>query len=261
MPKRPDFILQITVRNIEDFSPDAVVKSPRTFRPVDVLTACKNLEVTVAKGTPELALSLTQFILMDYFALAHSTGLYNRQIKLWESFPRIQTVEIYQTKRGIFGNNAIPEFDIIFLDSKKRPIIAAHFLKPAITSEKVDYLRSFREFIKRASLYQNICGLFVCFTSPFSEKVVDLVLKETGAGKDITARYESKLPKTDATINLLEMESNTYFDPSTQSNLHKIHLLHPKLVKKKAGNQMMPAVNFSDALMPEGESELSETEN
>ncbi len=256
MPKRPDFILQITVRNIEDFSPDAVVKSPRTFRPVDVQTACRNLELAVAKGTPELALSLTQFILMDYFAIAHSTGLYNRQIKLWESIPRIQTVEIYQTKRGIFGNNPIPEFDIIFLDNKKRPVLAAYFLKPSITSEKVDYLRSFREFVKRASLYQNICGLFVCFTSPFSEKVVELVMKETNASKDIIARYESKLTKPEATINLLEMDSSTYFDPTTQTNLHKINLLHPRISKKKAGNQAMPAVNFSDQI----DNELSETE-
>ena len=235
MPKRPDFILQISVRNIEDFSPEAIVKSPRTFRPIDVQNACKNLAFTVPAGTPPIAMSLAHYAAIDFFALAHSTGLYNRQIKLWEALAKTQTIEIYQAQKGLFSSEKLPEFDIALQDHKKRTTALATFAKSQNNGDKFDYLKSTREFLKRASMVQGIQGIFICYPNPFPANVLEFVKKETNA-QDTVARFESLHQKLGIPLNVLELDHATIFNPSDpEQKLHKIRLVHPDLHKKRPG--------------------------
>jgi hypothetical protein len=243
MPKRPDFTLRISIRNIEDFSPEAIVRSPRTFRPVDVQNACKNLAVDIPKGTPSVASALATYIIFDFFAFAHSSGLFNRQIKLWEALTKTQSIEISQKDKGMFSKEKLPEFDISFLDHKKRCIVFAHFAAPVGTGLNFDYAKSCTEFLRRASAMQGLSGVFLCYPNPFPQKVVDYVKKETNAA-DAIARYESIMPKLGVPINLLELEGTPIFNPSEQIQTHKIRLVHPDLNKKKPGGPKIPGANL-----------------
>lgn len=240
MPKRPDFILKISVRNIEDFSPDAVVKSPRTFRPVDVQNACLNVSIEASPGTPAPILALARYAAIDFFAQAHGTGLYNRQQKLWEALARVVSIEVYQLRKGIFSSEKIPEFDFSFMDYRQRVVALMHFASPANTGAPHDYLKSTNAFIQRASQVQGITGVFLSFHSPFPPKVLEFIRRDTNAIASTTARFESIMPKLDVPINLLEIDRSPVFDPSTQAEFHKIRLIHPDLSKKKLGSSPAP---------------------
>ncbi len=243
MPRRPDFILEISIRNIEDFSPDAIAKSPRTFRPIDVQNACRNLSIKAPGGTPAAALALAHYIAIDFFMLAHSTGLYNRQIKLWESLAKTSAIEIHQKRKGIFSSEKLPEFDLYFFDHKKRPMIAAHYAQAHHSSIKFDYLKSCKEFFKRVSAVQGLNGVFVSFPGPFPEKVLDFIRKQTNANNSI-AKYESVFPGLGLPVNMLELEQNLKFDPESQMQSHKIRLVHPDLGRKKSGSTI-PGMSMS----------------
>lgn len=260
MPKRPDFILQISIRNIEDFSPGAIIRSPRTFRPMDVQNACANLNLEASKGTPEKVLTVANYILSEYFALSHSSGLYNRQIKLWEAITRTSKIDVFQASKGFFfSSEKQSDFDLMFIDHKNRPIILAHFLLPEAAGDKFDYLNSYREFIKRASQYQGLHGLFLCYPSPFPAKLLEHIKKETNA-RDAIARYESLLPKLGISINLIEVDRTPIYNPAEQAESHKIRLVHPDLTKKKLGSQhAMPGADMSklDQGLPEDDEELN----
>lgn len=249
MPRRPDFTLRISLRNIEDFSPDGIVKSPRTFRPQDVQNACRNVALAAEKEVPPTVMALAHYVAIDFFALAHATGLYNRQIKLWEGLSKTQSIETQQMSKGLFSKEKLPEFDILFLDHKKRNIAAAHFAAPSESGGNFDYMKATREFLKRVSAYTGVTGIFLCFPSPFPEKVLDFVRKETNANDSI-ARYESLVPKLGIPINLLEMDHSPVFHPGEQTQTQKIRLIHPDLGKKK-NTPGIPAADMSQLDSPD----------
>jgi hypothetical protein len=237
MPKRPDFILQISIRNIEDFSPAAIVKSPRTFRPMDVQNACKNIALVPTKDTPSIVTAFAHYIMLDFFAHAHATGLYNRQIKLWESLTRTISIEVEQATKGLFGQEKLPEYDFVLYDQKRRPIVFAHMAMPAASGDNFDYLKSAKEFLRRTSQMQGLVGLFVCFPSPFPTKVLESIRKEINA-TDSVARFEAVLPKLGIPLNLVEIERSPVYNPSTKTDMQKLRLVHPDLSKKKLGSAM-----------------------
>jgi hypothetical protein len=243
MPKRPDFILRISIRNIEDFSPAAIVRSPRTSRPIDVQNACANLLLAVPPETPANALALARYIIFDFFALAHASGLFNRQIKTWEAFSKISAVEIRQASKGIFGQGKTSEFDLTFLDHKNRPTLLAHLAMPTEAGANYDYSKVAREFLKRASMYQGLSGIFLCYPRPFPQKVLDFIRKETNASDSIS-RFESIFPKLGVSVNLLEIDRSPVYNPTEKTEMQKLRLIHPDLSKKQFGNAPIPAVDL-----------------
>ena len=189
MPRRPEFILSISIRNIEDFSPEAIVKSPRTFRPQDVQNACRNILLQPQKDTPEVALAVAHFVAIDFLAFAHSTGLFNRQIKLWENLSRTQKVEVHQMSKGLFSKEKLSQFDFAFLDHKGRTTALARYAAPE-QGGSFDYLRDCREFLQRAAKYTGLSGIFLCYPNPFPQNVLDFIKKETNSSNPL-AKYES----------------------------------------------------------------------
>lgn len=243
MPSRPDFILPISIQNIEDFSPEAIVKSPRTFRPQDVLNACRNVAITPPKGTPAEVLAIAQFVAIDFIALAHSTGLFNRQIKLWEALARTQKVEVHQMSKGIFNKTKLPQFDFSCIDQKGRCIAMARYAAAEQSGQNLDYLRDCREFFKRAEGITGLAGVFVSYPSPFAKNVLEFIRKETNASDSI-ARFESILPKLAVPVNLVEFSRSAIYDPTAGAERHSLRLVHPDLSKKKLGPGNVQALSL-----------------
>ena len=243
MPSRPDFILPISIQNIEDFSPEAIIKSPRTFRPQDVLNACRNVAITPPKDTPAEVLAIAQFVAIDFIALAHSTGLYNRQIKLWEALARTQKVEVHQMSKGVFNKTKLPQFDFACIDHKGRTIALARYAAAEQSGQNMDYLRDCREFFKRAEGNTYLAGVFVCYPAPFAKNVLDFIRKETNA-TDSLARFESVLPKLAVPVNLVEFSRSVVYDPTAGADRHALRLVHPDLSKKKLSASPVQALSL-----------------
>lgn len=262
MPQKADFILRFTLQNIEDFSPDAIARSPRNFRPGDLINACNNvvLEV-VGKDPPQHMSSMARYLAIDFFALAHGSGLYNRQTKLWEGLAKTATIQFFVKKTGLVHKTELPEFDMLLFDRKDRVIAVAHYTAPVANGDKHDYVGAFKEFLKRVKLRQgrqrqNALGIFLCYPAPFPEKVKELVMKETFA-QDPVRKYESVLPSLGIPIDLFEMDLVATKSPSGSSH-HAIRLVHPDLSRKKSwtagGNRAVTMEMEDELIQPEGAS-------
>lgn len=230
MPKRPDYTLRIELKNIEDFSPDAVTHSPRTFRPADVGAACANIKIE--GSSPTLIRSLAQFLAVEFFALAHGTGLYNRQLKLWTGLAKIATVEVYFDHKGIFTKEVLPSFKLLARDKKGRLITLLRYVCP-VAGSTINYMEQLKLLLKSTSQeHQAMLGLFFACPAPFPPEVLEYTRKETNAA-DALARFESVHPKLGIPINLVEVDANTTSLPDGQK-IAEVRLVHPDVQRGTA---------------------------
>ncbi|MBY0548970.1 MAG: hypothetical protein K2W95_16985 [Candidatus Obscuribacterales bacterium] len=233
MPQKPDFTLKFSLQNIEDFSPDAIARSPRSFRPGDLVNACNNVVLTAeGKIAPEHILSIAKFVTVDFFAMAHGSGLYNRQPKLWEALAKTATAQVFMARKGFLQKEQTAEFDLLLQDHKGRTTVVLHYSAPDPPGAQHDYLRAFKEFVKRTKLRQGTVGIFLCYPAPFPEPVRAYILKETNA-QDPVQRYESILPLLGIPIDLFEVDSTAAVSRSDRAK-NSVRLIHPDLSRKKS---------------------------
>mgnify|MGYP003384822549 FL=1 len=255
MPQKADFTLKFSLANIEDFSLDAIARSPRNFRPGDLVNACNNVVIEcVEQKTPAHIVAMAKFLTVDFFAIAHGTGLYNRQIKLWEALAKTASIQVLMQKRGFLQKEELPDFDMLLLDPKGRTLAVSHYSAPFPAGVEHDYLRSFKEFVKRTKLRQGLSGVFLCYPAPFPESVLVYVGKEVNV-RDPLQRYESVLPALGVPIDLFEIDALCGFAPGLPSaSAQQIRLVHPDLSKKKSWSSSPVRSSSSD--FSSGEEEL-----
>lgn len=257
MARKPEFSLQISIVDTEEICPVSIVKSPRTFRPQDLAFACANLSFAGKEKVPKSLLAIVQFVVSGYFQLAHTSGLYNRQIKLWESIAKIKSVEIYQQEQGLFLKSKKPEYHIVFLDHKKRPVVLAYHVNSFESSSA--YLKGFKDFIRQIGQAQVLEGLFVSCPRPFPAPALEYVRKETRS-KDKIASYESIFPKFGIPMNLLELESSPIIsDDNTET--YPVHLILPDLSKRKLGPDSPVTFQSSNLAQLSGKQEQNESQS
>lgn len=241
MPKNPNFILEVSIRISEAFTLDSIVRCPRTFKPKDVLGACQNNEIVQrSPEVPRSVLSLSTFIMTDFFALAHATGLYNRQKQLWESLSKVTTIHVFQLTTGLMNKKALGIYDLIFQDYKGKPLLVANLVEPDSLKDRSLCLGSLKSFIGRAQRKAGIAGVFASFPSPFPLTVLDFV-KGAVNSADPIARYESILPSLHVPINLLEMTAPEGASPEVDEGESdepteglSFQLVHPNLKKNRS---------------------------
>lgn len=214
------------------FTLNSVVGSPRTSTPLDVKTACENLSVDpLGEEAPTIVRDAVHFMVTDFFALAHRTGLYNRQRGLWEALARIAKVEVFRLKQGIFQKTELPQLDVHLNDSKNRTLIFMHMVEPQAYDENWhEDERRLKEIVKtvqqRAEKLKGttgaLQGAFLCFPRPFPEIVLNNVQKMTSAS-DPVGRYESLLPEPLLIpLNLIDVDRKG-----------TVRLVHPHLEPRK----------------------------
>jgi hypothetical protein len=240
MPRKANFIFEVRIRISEAFTLDTIVRNPRTFKPKDVHNACQNNEVTVTHGAPPPeVISLATYVMTDFFAMSHATGLYNRQKALWESLSKVNSIHVNQLSSGLIHKSALSIFDFSFLDYKGKPLILASLVTKLPDKKKgVDVLRA---FISRCS-GKNVAGILYCFAAPVPTDVVDYVRRATHAD-DPVGKYESIMPGLNKPFDLLEMDEANMVadsqDSADESELRTVfQLIHPDLKKKGPAGEL-----------------------
>jgi len=244
MPPKANFIFEVRTRISEAFTLDSIVRSPRTFKPKDVHSACQNTELVVTHGEPSSeVVNLATYVMTDFFAMAHATGLYNRQKTLWESLSKVNSVQVKQLSSGVFNKQPLSIFDFSFLDYKNKTLLLASLVgKVPAQSNALGQLKS---FVSRAS---GKCGagVLVFFPAPIPLEVIEFVQKQTHT-EDPVGRYESIMPGINRPFDLLEMnDSNLLAGSEAAANCDSeyrtvFQLMHPDLKKKSLGFVGLPA--------------------
>lgn len=203
----------------EAYNHGTVTQSPRTATARDLESACANLEITADAGIPYFVKDFAWFLLCNYFVEAHQSGLYNRQIKLWESLSKVTELQCKTLEKGFISKTKLPVHEIAVLTQNKQPVVMALYIEPSYRSHgsaggsDSAYLDLVRNFLARVAKVQarlgaqGIKGIFIIAPAPFPDELLRYVLKAVGAENpmDPVARFDSLLPAPYYVhINLIE---------------------------------------------------------
>jgi hypothetical protein len=235
MPKNPNFTFEVRIRISEAFTLDSIVRSPRTFKPKDVQSACQNNDI-VAKSSdsPASVVAFATYVMTDFFALMHATGLYNRQRQLWESLSKVTQIQVSQRMTGIFRRRRLPIYDFAFRDYKAKTLVVGCLIDGLV--EKNKPLDIVKQFIGRARGQSGAVGILACLMGPVPKDVVSYV-RELTKTENPVSYYEAVLPGTMAALDLVEMvrpvARPAIEEQDSQEPANVFRLLHPELKKTK----------------------------
>jgi hypothetical protein len=234
MAESPIYKFEVQVLNSEGITLDSIARNPRIYKPQDLQVACYNTNIICKSGQPESSVvAMVEYVVLEYFVLAHRTGLYNRQKQLWESITKVSSAAVYQLKQGVFRKQPLPQFDFHFLDHRGRILVFGHLAFPADSGERDNRERHLAGFLKRAEKFGPLAGLFLCFPEPFPPAVQAKVSKLTGAS-DPVGKYESVLPAPwSCPLDLLSIASIEVEEDQALVSKPKLRLVHPDLTASK----------------------------
>lgn len=236
--------LSVIVKNAEPeaFNLGTVTQAPRVAGAHDLAAACDNLIFEPSDNKiPDLVLAAIKFIITGYFTDAHQSGLYNRQMRLWENISKVVLVEVQQVTKGFFQKTTLPVYELLFKTVGGKVPIVALVVEPAYGSNHLDLLKDLLAKVAKmqAQSGNQLTGVFVVCDSPFPPAILTYVEKITGA-EDPVAKFDSILPPPYQThINLvvnLHGNSQAHENQESSSGLvtGRMQLLHPQLRTKKS---------------------------
>jgi hypothetical protein len=234
MPKTPSYKLSISSNDEIGFTLHSVVMEPRHCTPLDLAAAAKNLRVDFhGENEDEIAIiskKVVNYLLTDFFVQAHRTGLYNRQLKLWEALASVSEVKIAQLQQGIFKKIELPIWDLSMLDSKGRTKLLVRLVFDGpnsefdLSNEKgcKALIASTVQRAERLKLEHPLfSGVFLFCPKPAAEYVRSCISTVTVVD-DPVGKYESKLVSLpDVSLDLFEYDNGG----------DELRLLHPSLSK------------------------------
>lgn len=218
-----NFTAVVKPSDTEAYNLGSVTQSPRAATSLDLDAACRNLEIVADAGTPDFVTDFGNYLCRKYFSDAHQSGLYNRQIKLWETISKITTLQVKALEKGFFSKKALPVYEIACLTQARQPVVMALYVDSAFAATQghgqanayIDLLRDFLAKVAKIQARlgaQGVKGIFILAPAPFPQDVLKFVEKSVGAD-DPVARFDSLLPAPYYVhINLLECGSQTAFD-------------------------------------------------
>lgn len=225
MKEQTPYKLTVTCPNPEGATLHKIVESPRTAKPADLELAARNLSVARSNDNcPVLIEHVIRYLLTDFFALAHRTGLYNRQLTFWETLSKISHLEVEQLSTGIFSPKLVPVYQVSFFDFRQRTLILASVIAAQNGDQKKLAEFTLSELIAKAKKTPGVTGLAVFAPQSMSPMLIEKISKATNAS-DPVAKYESLLPAPlSIPIDLFEYSLGAEGVPET-------NLILPNLVK------------------------------
>jgi len=218
MPKKS--VHKLAVKNASEsaFSLHSVTGKPRQCTPIDLHLASENLRLEpLTEEPPEEVLQLAYYLLTDFFGLLHRSGLYNRQMPLWEALARIAEIHIERLTEGFIAKIELPIWELRMLDIHGRKLVLVRFLDDSATDlvdsqNSKDALRFLKNAIKTAAKLKSenpgFAGLILGCAWPMPEIIIENVLRLTG--NDPVARYQSVLQNIGCSIDLIARQQERY---------------------------------------------------
>ena len=226
MLQQSDYHILIKAPQPGALSLATIVGSARQCTPIDVRLACSNIDIAEqSAGLPDDVAAFASFVLRDFFAFAHGTGLYNRQKKLWEALGRVTEIQCYQARKGWFNKVNELYTDVLWLDGRGNTLVFGSLAQGSnhtLAASK----RFINKAIARARKIQKqqgfLLGVFLGMSGIFSQELKSLVKSKITA-IDHIAFFESKLkPPINASLNVLKIDRAI-----NGSNSYHLSLVHP----------------------------------
>lgn len=114
------------------------------LQPLEIFEAACDLPFEPSDNKiPNLVLAAIKFVMTGYFSDAHQSGLYNRQLRLWETISKIAVVEVQPVTKGFFQKVTLPVYELVFKTVNGKVPIVALVIEPSATASHLELLKDF----------------------------------------------------------------------------------------------------------------------
>ncbi|MDA0772421.1 MAG: hypothetical protein O3C63_05715 [Cyanobacteria bacterium] len=199
---------------------DDVLYDPRSWSPESLTEACNNLEFLVTSGDYndrpgfEFEFVVLQYLFRRFFYLAHQTGLYNPQRKLWALLAQTKKVKIKDYKIWSRTNQEHTRISDIKLQDHNGFYIKARIVHPGSLME----MPGLKPLLRVGS--KKCLGLFYFSQQEPNEKLLKKIKAKTNAS-DPFDRF--KAPIKEASLNIVRYQ--------VESGKFAFKLIYPDLGK------------------------------
>lgn len=209
---------KITQKNPFDMTCEKVTQTPRIFNTTQIKAAIENVLITKSDEvtTPELTLKITEYILKDLFLSMHQSGLYNRQLKLWEIIGNVKQGSIFKLNKGLIKKKELDIYIIDFFIDPQSPCFSVVFNNDTeVNNNTSSLLKNLNTYILRTLMgtkADRFKGIFYLLNT-MPEKGFHIGLDQMTNAFDPISRYESRITFTkDVRLNVItsKKENNGY---------------------------------------------------
>ncbi len=193
---------KVTLKNSLSLSSEKVTQNPRSFNTKQIQTAIENTQLIdiEEKILPDLLFKSSEYLLKDFFLYMHQTGLYNRQLKFWQSLANITQISFCKLGKGLFKKVDLNAHIVYFYIDPQAPSSCA------IVDERnnINY-QDFKVVLTKADtgiLSKKLKGIVYFLKNEPADDFVNK-LKEITNGFDPVSRYESRLNNSPTRLNLI----------------------------------------------------------
>ena len=198
---------KVTLKNSLGLSSEKVTQNPRSFNTKQIQTAIENTQIIdiEEKILPELLYKSAEYILKDFFLYMHQTGLYNRQLKFWESLAKITQISFCKLEKGLLKKSDLNAHIIYFYIDPKAPCSCA------IVDQRnnINY-QDFKTLLTKADSgisQKKLKGILYFLKNDLDEDFVNN-LKVITNGLDPISKYESRLNNKATRLNLISYKKS-----------------------------------------------------
>ena len=202
---------KVTLNNSLGLSTEKVTQNPRTFNTKQIQTAIENIQfIDIEENIlPELLYKSAEYTLKDFFLYMHQTGLYNRQLKYWQSLANITKITLFKLERGLFKKSDLNAHIFYFYIDPQSPCSCA------IVDERSNInFEDFNQLLSMASsgiVPNKLKGILYFIKNEPDDNFINK-LKLITDGFDLLAKYESRLNNKNTRLNLItyKKENDSY---------------------------------------------------
>ena len=212
--KEEVYTAKVGLKNPLGLNTEKISQTPRVFNTHQIKSAAENILLleTEGKTIPHFLLSISEYLLKDFFLYMHQTGLYNRQFNLWRTLANITQISFLRLKKGLIKKQDINSWMINFFIDPSNPCICT-----IVSENEKNTFLDFKTCLQAALVLNNakrLKGIFyflrVCPESDFLSQ-----LNEITDTSDPVSKYESIISKIkEVRLNIIsyrnENESYTY---------------------------------------------------
>src|SRR3989338_2313426 len=204
---------KLSLKNPFILTCEKITQTPRTFNTKQIQSAIENIQITQTDGdnTLELIPQVISYFLKEFFLYLHQTGLYNRQLKSWETMANLTQASVSRLQEGFFKKKDLNAYVIDFFIDPKAPCLSV-----IIDENKECDFQSFRTLLFKVISVKNkkiLKGIYYFISSKLKEDF-KAQLQVLTNGFDSITKYESILP-VDKNIRLNVL---TYMEENEKYN-------------------------------------------
>ena len=189
---------------------EKITETPRVFNTTQIKGAIENISLINIEENilPDIIPRVIEYVLKDFFLYMHQTGLYNRQLKLWQTMGNITQCLVYKLQKGFLKKTDLNVYMANFFIDPRNPCISI-IINENSEDDLIKLFFDLNIHIKKSlgsTKPDRLKGIFYFQNTTFSNDFTNKLEQMTDTNDPIS-KYESLILNTkDVRLNVLSFK-------------------------------------------------------